>query len=99
MGEIFSYDCVTLKRILEKIAQSVPAEWGIARSERGWMTCDVVYEYIAYIFHPFLVSQEVIFPVVLFVDGHNSQFTCQLGVLCNMLKTEIIALYPNATRI
>jgi len=29
------------KRIPEKIAQSVPAERGIARSDRGWMKCEV----------------------------------------------------------
>ena len=63
------------------------------------MTCEVFYEYIANIFHPFLVSQGVIFPVVLFVDGHKSHLTYQLSVLCYKLKIEIIALYPNATRI
>ena len=63
------------KRIPEKNVQSVPSEWGIARSDRGWMTCEVFYEYIANIFHPFFVSQGVIFPVVLFVDGHKSHLT------------------------
>jgi len=87
------------KRITEKIAQSVPAKWGIARSDRGWMMCEVFYEYIANIFRPFLTSQGVKFPVVLFVDGHKSQLTYQMSILCNKLKIEIIALYPNATRI
>ena len=59
----------------------------------------VFYEYIANIFHPFLFSQGVIFLVVMFVDGHKSYLTYQLGVLCNKLKIEIRALYPNATRI
>jgi len=87
------------KRIPEKISQSFPPEWGIARSDRGWMTCEVFYEYIANIFHPFFVSQGVIFPVMLFVDDHKSHLRFQLSVLCNKLKIEIIALYPNATRI
>jgi len=63
------------------------------------MTCEVFYEQFANIFHPFLVSQWVIFPVVLSVDGHNSHRTYQLSVLCNKLKIEIVALHPNATRI
>jgi hypothetical protein len=63
------------------------------------MTSEVFYEYIANVFHPFLVSQGVIFPVVLFVDGHKSHLTYQVSVLCNELKIEVIALYPNATRI
>ena len=63
------------------------------------MTCEIFYEYIANIYHPFLVSQGVIFPVVLFVNGRQkSHPTYQLSVLCNKLKIEIIALYPNATR-
>jgi hypothetical protein len=45
-------------------------------------------EYIAKVIHPFLVSQGVIFPVVLFVDGHKSHLTYQLSVLCNELKIE-----------
>ena len=32
------------KSIPEKTAQSVPVKWGIARSDRGWMTCEVFYE-------------------------------------------------------
>jgi len=39
------------ERIPEKIAQSNPVKWGIARSDSGWMTCEVFYEYIANIFH------------------------------------------------
>jgi hypothetical protein len=87
------------KRIPEKISQSVPAEWGIARSDRGWMTSEIFYEYIAKVFHPFLVSQGIILPVVLFVDGHKSHLAYQVSVLCNELKIEVIALYLNATRI
>jgi len=90
------YPC---KRIPENIALSVPAEWGIARSDREWMTCEIFYEYIANIFHSFLFSQGVIFSVVLFVDGHKSHLTYQLSVLCNKLKIQIIVLYPDATRI
>jgi hypothetical protein len=37
--------------------------------------------------------------VVLFVDGHKFHLKYQLSVLCNELKTEVIALYPNATTI
>jgi hypothetical protein len=37
--------------------------------------------------------------VVLFGDGHQSHLRYQLSVLCNELKIEAIALYPNDTRI
>jgi len=48
------------------------------------MTCELFYEYIANIFHPILVSQVVIFPVVLFVDGHKSYLTYQLSQSINL---------------
>jgi hypothetical protein len=86
------------QRIPEKILKTVPPQWGIAKSDRGWMTAEVFYEYVANIFHPYLVKQNVIFPVILFVDGHKSHITYDLSVLCN-LQIELIALYPNATRI
>jgi hypothetical protein len=35
----------------------------------------------------------------VFVDGHKPHLTYQLSVLCNELKIEVIALYPNPTRI
>ena len=53
------------------------------------MTWEVFYEYIANIFHPFPISEGVIFPVVLFVDGHKSHLTYQLSVLCNKLKIDL----------
>lgn len=87
------------KRIPEKIIQSVPPQWGIARSDNGWMTAETFYEYIANVLHPYLVKQKTIFPIILFVDGHKSHITYNLSILCNTLQIELIALYPNATRI
>jgi hypothetical protein len=78
------------KRIPEKISQSLPAEWVIARSDRGCMTSEVFYEYTAYVFHPFLDSQGIIFPVVLFVDSHKSHLTYQLSVLRGEILNKVI---------
>lgn len=87
------------KRIPEKIAQCVPPEWGIARNYNGWMTAEVLYEYVTNLFHPYLVKNKITLPVILFVDGHKSHITYDLSLLCNQLQIELIALYPNATRI
>lgn len=62
------------------------------------MKSEVFYEYIANIFYPFLLEKEIQFPVILFVDGHNS-LTFQLSKLCSNLNIILIALYPNSTRI
>jgi hypothetical protein len=87
------------KRIPEKISRSLPAEWGIAGSDNGWMMAEVYFKYIANVFHPYVVRESVKFPVVLFVDGHKSHLSFQLSLLCSELEIEVIALYPNVTRI
>jgi len=91
---IFNY-----KRIPQNIIDSVPANWGIGRSDSGWMVSEVFYEFVANVFHPFLIQSGIEFPVILFVDGHKSHLTYHLSILCNNLKIILIALYPNATRI
>lgn len=87
------------KRIPQNIIESVPANWGIGRSDSGWMVSEVFYEFIANVFHPFLIQSGIELPVILFVDGHKSHLTYHLSNLCNNLKIILIALYPNATRI
>nr|CAH7736046.1 unnamed protein product [Callosobruchus chinensis] len=87
------------KRVPEKISMTVNPDWGIGRSDNGWMTADTFYEYIKNVFHPFLVERGATFPIVLFLDGHKSHLTYELSILCSELNIEVIALYPNATRI
>jgi hypothetical protein len=87
------------KRIPEKISESVPAEWGIAQSDNGWTTAEVFFKYIAKVFHRYLVTEGIKFAVVLSVDGHKSHLMYQLSLLCSELETEVVELYPNATRI
>ncbi|XP_077268790.1 uncharacterized protein LOC143900891 [Temnothorax americanus] len=91
---IFSY-----KRIPGHIARSMPKDWSIGHSENGWMTGETFYEYIANIFYPWLVKNAIMFPVVLFLDGHSSHLTMALSNFCREKEIELIALYPNATHI
>lgn len=87
------------KRIPQHIIDSVTPNWGVGRSDTGWMKAEVFYEYIANVFHPFLIENSIQFLVILFVDGHTSHLTYQLSNLCSQLNIILIALYPNATRI
>ncbi|XP_072394932.1 uncharacterized protein [Diabrotica undecimpunctata] len=88
------------KRIPEKISQTVKnPDWGIGRSDNGWMTAETFYVYMKSVFHPLLLKNNIQFPVLLFLDGHKSYLTYDLRTLCNELNIKVIALYPNATRI
>lgn len=77
----------------------VPKTWDIDRSENGWMTGETFFEYVANIFHPWLVGQKVQFPVILFLDGHTSHLTMALSEYCSKNNIILIALCPNATHI
>jgi hypothetical protein len=57
------------------------------------------YEYVANVFHPYLLKQGVPLPIILFVDGHKSHIPYDLSVLCKRLQIKLITLYPNFTRI
>ncbi|XP_050299728.1 uncharacterized protein LOC126738432 [Anthonomus grandis grandis] len=56
------------KRIPEKIAVTVNPNWGIGRSDNGWMTSDTFYDYIKNMFYPYLVENNIQLPLVLFLD-------------------------------
>ena len=87
------------QRIPADITDKIPKTWGVGRSETGWMTAEVFYEYIGNIFNTFIESQRIEKPVILFVDGHKSHLTIHTSKLCKDLDIILVALYPNATRI
>lgn len=87
------------KRIPDKVTLSVPSGWGIGRSDTGWMTAEVFYDFIANCFYKELLEKKIQLPVVLFVDGHKTHITMEVSELCRSLQIHLIALYPNATRI
>lgn len=60
------------KSIPRDIAQSIPDDFAIGCSETGWIVSATFYEYMANEFYPWLVSNQVKFPVLLFLDGHKS---------------------------
>lgn len=87
------------QRIPQKISDGVPKDWGIGRSENGWMTSELFFEYIGNVLHPHLIAKGVQFPVIYFLYGHKTHLTYGVSNLCKNLGIEVIALYPNATRI
>lgn len=87
------------QRIPQKVAEGIPDEWGVGRSDNGWMTSELFFKYIANVFYPYLKKQGIKLPVIYFLDGHKTHITYDVGKLCKELGIELIALYPNGTRI
>ncbi|XP_072401163.1 uncharacterized protein [Diabrotica undecimpunctata] len=87
------------KRIPKELALSVPKGWAIGRSDSGWMTSATFFEYFANIFYPWLVENSIIFPVILFLDGHKSHYNLELYEFCIKHRIILYCLYPNSTHI
>lgn len=87
----------TQKRIPYSIIKDTPADWGLGRSDSGWMTGQTFYEYISNVFYKWLCENKIKLPVILFVDGHKSHLTINVSEFCREHEIVLVALYPNAT--
>lgn len=86
-------------RIPANIIKSAPPEWGIGKTETGWMTGESFFEYITNVFLPFLIKSDIPRPVIVFLDGHRSHLTIHLSKFCRENQIILVALYPNSTHI
>ncbi|KAI4457231.1 dde superfamily endonuclease [Holotrichia oblita] len=68
-------------------------------SDNGWMKSGIFINYIKNVFYPHLKGRGIEFPIILFVDGHQTYLTYELSLLYTNLEIILIALYPNSTRI
>jgi hypothetical protein len=91
---MYSYE-----RLPKHIVSHVPNGWGVGKSKSGWMTSESFFEYITNIFYPWLVSENVEFPVILYLDGHKSHVTLPLTDFCRQKQIVVISLLPNSTHI
>lgn len=93
--------CVILpyQRIPAHVYRSFPANWGVGKSDSGWMTKEAFMYYIENVFHPYLLEENIPLPVILFVDGHKSHTPFETAEACNQLGIILICLYSNSTHI
>lgn len=87
------------KRIPKNIVNGTPKEWGLGISDNGWMTGETFYEYVSNVFYPWVISNGIELPIILFVDGHTSHMTLELSQFCSDKMIILVALHPNATHI
>ncbi|XP_076303005.1 uncharacterized protein LOC143221405 [Lasioglossum baleicum] len=88
-----------IAKVPKDIIENTPKGWGIGISESGWMTTETFYEYVTNVFHPWLVQENIQFPVILYLDNHTSHITIPVVSFCRDRKIELIGLYPNSTHI
>lgn len=86
------------KKIPLDVTQSVPSEWGVGKTDSGWMNKECFLKYIVKILHPQL-AEENLLPVIYFVDGHSSHTAWETAEEAAKLGIILVCLYPNCTRI
>lgn len=88
---------LSYQRVPISIYSTLPKEFHIGKSEKGWMTAMLFYEYIANKFWPWIVTNKIQLPIILFLDGHVSYLTQPLSEFCHAHEIVLIALPPNTT--
>ena len=78
------------------ILNKMPKNWCFGKSDTGWMTCWVSYEFIAR-FYPYLKSKNVEFPVIVFLDNHITHLSLPLSEFCEKHGIIIVCFCPNCT--
>nr|XP_012234572.1 PREDICTED: uncharacterized protein LOC105679239 [Linepithema humile] len=63
------------------------------------MTSESFFEYKVNVFYPWLIQQNIEFPVILYMDGHSLHFTLPLSTFCRVKSIILIALFPNSTQV
>lgn len=86
-------------RLPPTISNSVPDEWCVGKSDKGWMNSENFFEYIANTFYPWLEETGIQLPIILFIDGHSSHLTLHLSTFCAEKGIILLSLFPNATHI
>lgn len=62
------------------------------------MNADLFRDFINDVFHPHILSKnEPNVPVILFVDGHSSHLSVEVGASCDEKNIVLVKLYPNST--
>ncbi|XP_053686654.1 uncharacterized protein LOC128736197 [Sabethes cyaneus] len=92
---LFPYKC----RLPGEVIRTAPADWGIGKTDNGWMTGNAFYEFLKNIFQPWLEREKIALPVLLFVDGHRSHVTLLSTLFCKKNQIILICLYPNSTHL
>lgn len=87
------------KRLPKQYVSAAPKHWSIGISDSGWMQSKQFFEYFANVFLKFLNEQNIVRPIIVFLDGHASHLSLHLSTFCRENGIILICLPPNTTHI
>lgn len=86
-------------RLPRGMSETIPAGIAMQVTQSGWMNTEAFYKYMTQTFYPWLKENNVVLPIVVFLDGHGSHLSIPLSEFCRDNGIVLIALPPNATHI
>ncbi|KAJ8896804.1 hypothetical protein PR048_002149 [Dryococelus australis] len=85
------------RRIPRDIAESTPSNFSIGCSDSRWTIAATFYEYVSNCFYPWLMENNVTFPILFLLDGHKFHINIELSDFCRENKIILFSFSPNAT--
>ncbi|XP_076287355.1 uncharacterized protein LOC143212418 [Lasioglossum baleicum] len=87
------------QKLAPQVEQLLPVGFSAGVSDNGWMTAKNFYEYVVNILYPWLLNNNIVFPIILYINGHSSHITLSLSNFCQKNRIELVALKANTTHI
>ena len=89
------------KRIHSNIVDEFPEEYDfvVAKSEKGYITYETLYEFMCNSFDEWLTSHNVKRPVLVFTDWHETRNSYHLASKLNEQKIILYGILPNTTHL
>lgn len=85
-------------RLPNDVNSFLPKDYAVDKSDTGWMKSDTFFSYISTKFYPWLLENNIIPPVILFLDGHISHRSLKLCEFCSEKQIILVSFLPNATQ-
>ena len=76
-----------------------PSSWALGKSDSSWMQMERFLEFLKNFFRSLLKGNNIMLPVILFVDGHVSHLSLQTSQFYDQNGIILVALYANTTHI
>lgn len=96
-----SFVCPTVvyKGVRQSRDVHIPVEWHVLKTPKGWMTCDAFLNFLRHIFLPYIETNNVKRPVILFLDGHVSHISLPASKFCQAFGIVLVCFLPAATHV
>ncbi|XP_023245212.1 uncharacterized protein LOC111642872 [Copidosoma floridanum] len=79
-------------KVPKKIEENIPGGWGFGVNLNGLVAKESLYEYITKVFHPWTLENDIVFPVVVYLNGFSSYKTPLLEQFCVENHIELIPI-------